>query len=97
MTYGPQSGPLRPQKSPTALDYLKALGPIALGIVAALNQKGIYLWALIALAALFLAVAFGGSAWRWLRRRRRRGHDDAIARRAVPYPSWPLGVRVGCP
>lgn len=77
-----QQLPLR--QKPQTLDYLKALGPLALAVVAALQQRGVQFWALFALALVAFAIALAGPARHAAARRQRQRHDDLVARAAVP-------------
>lgn len=83
MSNGLLGHPPRPHK-PSPLDYLKALGPIGLGVLAAFQANGAYRWALLGFAFLALLVAFAAPAWQGYQRWKRRRRDDAVARRAVP-------------
>jgi hypothetical protein len=80
---------VRQPKSPTpptasALDYIKALGPIALGVLAALQQRGPQFWALFALAVVAFGVAFASPVRNLWRKRLHRTRDRRTARAATP-------------
>jgi hypothetical protein len=76
--------PVPPSPKSQALEYVKALGPIAVAVVAAFQQHGAPFWALFGFAVLGFGVALYEPLRRAVLRRRRRRHDDAGARRAVP-------------
>jgi len=76
--------PIPPSPKSQALEYVKALGPIAVAVIAAFQQHGAPFWALFGFAVLTFGVALYGPARQGFLRRKRRLRDDAVARRAVP-------------
>src|SRR5258706_217923 len=76
--------PVQPSSKSQALEYVKALGPIAVAVIAAFQQHGAPFWALFGFAVVTFGVALYGPVRQSVLRRRRGRHDDAIARRAVP-------------
>jgi len=71
-----------PQKTQT-LGYVKALGPIAVAVIAAFQQHGAPFSALFGFSVMTFGVTLYEPAHRTFLRRKRWRHDDAVARRAT--------------
>jgi hypothetical protein len=79
-----QKDPPRASKTSTAIEALTGIAQVAIAVAAWLQLQTSRASWILGLGVAWLVLAFRRPIAGWIKQQRRRAHDDAIARRAVP-------------